>query len=110
MKRAAVLPLVFFCIVLVRLPQAGAKESGADLVVVNATIITVDRDHSRAQALAVKGDKFIAVGTDAQIRKLVGADTTVVDAEGKTVTPGSSMPISILPRRYPADSRLGKLI
>jgi predicted amidohydrolase YtcJ len=60
----------------------------ADLVVTNANVVTVDDENPRAEAFAVKNDKFIAVGATSDIQKLVGKNTTVVHARGRTVTPG----------------------
>ncbi|MFC1713498.1 amidohydrolase [Candidatus Poribacteria bacterium] len=64
------------------------KEMSADLVVLNANIITIDARKPRAEALAVKDGRFIAIGTTSEIRQLVGKETKVIDAQGKTVTPG----------------------
>ncbi len=70
----------------------GACQSGpdisADLVVLNGNVITVDDTRPRAEAFAVHGDKFIAVGSTSEIRRWVGGSTTVIDAEGRTITPG----------------------
>lgn len=60
----------------------------ADLVILNGNIITVDDKNPRAEALAVKGEKFVAIGTTSQIRELIGANTRVIDIQGKTVIPG----------------------
>lgn len=60
----------------------------AELVVLNANIITVDDENPRAEALAVSDGKFVAIGTSEEIGALVGKDTTVIDAEGKTIAPG----------------------
>jgi predicted amidohydrolase YtcJ len=59
-----------------------------DLVVVNADIYTMDPAIPRAEALAVEDGKFVAVGTNLQVRALADANTVIVDAMGKTVTPG----------------------
>lgn len=59
-----------------------------DLVVINASIHTGNRSQPKARALAVSGNKIIAVGSDAEIRALVGPKTRVIDAGGKTVVPG----------------------
>ncbi len=67
---------------------ASAEEFFADLVVINANVITVDDENPRAEAFAIKNDKFIAVGANSDIQKLIGNKTIVVDAQGKTVTPG----------------------
>ena len=60
----------------------------AELVILNANIITVDDENPRAEALAVSGGKFVAIGSTKDIGELVGKDTKVIDAEGKTITPG----------------------
>ncbi len=59
-----------------------------DLVVVNAAVYTMDRATPTAQAFAVKGDRFTAVGTTADIRNLAGKNTTIYDAKGQTCVPG----------------------
>ena len=60
----------------------------ADVVFQNGVIYTVDADFSKAQAVAVRGDKIIAVGSDAEIAKWVGDKTRVIDLHGKTMLPG----------------------
>jgi predicted amidohydrolase YtcJ len=62
---------------------------GADLVVLNAKIVTVDNDHPRAQAIAVVGEEIVAVATDSAIRKYIREGVTrVIDAEGRLMVPG----------------------
>jgi predicted amidohydrolase YtcJ len=60
----------------------------ADLIITNANIWTVDDEHPRAQAVAVFGDRIIAVGTNAEVASLRGQGTKVIDAGGKLVLPG----------------------
>lgn len=60
----------------------------ADLVITNANVLTVDAHFSRADAIAVRGDKIVAVGRNRKIVPFIGAATRVVDAQGKTVLPG----------------------
>ena len=60
----------------------------ADLVIQHAKVLTVDAKFAIAEAIAVKGDRILAVGSDADIGKRVGPKTTVIDAKGKTVMPG----------------------
>ncbi|MGE3956143.1 MAG: amidohydrolase [Vicinamibacterales bacterium] len=67
---------------------AGAEGGNADLIVVNATVHTVDTRMPTAQAFAVKDSRFIAVGTNEEIRGLAGKDTTTFDAKGMTIVPG----------------------
>jgi len=59
-----------------------------DMVMVNGKIITVDSGFSIAEAVAVKGDKIIGVGSNAEIKKLAGENTKVMDLKGATVIPG----------------------
>ncbi len=65
-----------------------SSNSHADLVLINGKIITVDSKDSIVQAVAVKGDRIIKVGTTSQIQSFVGPATQVVDLKGKAVTPG----------------------
>ncbi|THD52230.1 amidohydrolase [Phenylobacterium sp.] len=67
---------------------AGAASEDADLVVLNAKVLTVDAQAPRAQAFAVRGGRFIAVGRNEDIRPLIGKRTQTFDAQGMTVTPG----------------------
>ena len=52
---------------------AAAQPPRADLVLVDGTVVTVDSQRPEAQAVAVRGDRIVAVGTDAEIRRCVGA-------------------------------------
>ena len=60
----------------------------ADSVYFNGKVATFDASGSEATALAVKGDRILAVGQDAEIRGLAGRSTEVVDLKGRTVLPG----------------------
>ncbi|NWF98153.1 MAG: amidohydrolase [Nitrospirae bacterium] len=60
----------------------------ADLVLLNGKILTINKKDQIAQAVAVKGNKIMKVGTNKQINSLINSDTNVIDLEGKTVTPG----------------------
>ncbi len=59
-----------------------------DVVVVNAKVLTVDAKNTQAEAVAIRGNTFAAVGTTADIRKMAGPQTRVIDAGGRTVVPG----------------------
>ena len=67
---------------------ARAAEAPADLVVLNANVLTVDANSSRAQAVAIRGGVFVAVGSNDDVRKLVGPGTRTIDAQGHMVIPG----------------------
>ena len=59
-----------------------------DLILHNGKIVTVDDQFSLAEALAIRGDRIVAVGQDAGVLGLAGPDTRKVDLAGKTVLPG----------------------
>lgn len=59
-----------------------------DLVLIGGNALTMNNQGKRAQALAIDGGKIKAVGTSAQISKMIGEKTKVVNLVGRTVTPG----------------------
>jgi predicted amidohydrolase YtcJ len=59
-----------------------------DLILTNGKIITVDERFTVAQAVAIRGGRFIAVGTTQQISALAGPSTRRVDLHGRAVVPG----------------------
>jgi hypothetical protein len=63
-------------------------ELGADLVLLNGKIITVNTSETIAEAVAVKDERFLKVGSSEEIRRLAGSKTGVIDLKGKTVLPG----------------------
>jgi predicted amidohydrolase YtcJ len=65
-----------------------AQAVEADLVVINARIATLEAGRGTQEALAVRQGRIAAIGNNADIRKLVGARTQVVDAGRRTVIPG----------------------
>lgn len=60
----------------------------SDLIILNANVRTMDKAIPRVEAVAVNGARISAVGSTAEIRKLVGPNTKVIDAQGKLVLPG----------------------
>jgi predicted amidohydrolase YtcJ len=67
---------------------AAGPVTEADLIVVNARVITMDAAQPRAEAVAVKDGRFIAVGSTSDVRNLASSRTRVIDGAGTTVTPG----------------------
>jgi len=67
---------------------APAWSQTADIVLVNGKIVTVDERSSIQQALAIGDGKILAVGSTADVRKLAGPETRVIDLLGRTVIPG----------------------
>ncbi len=60
----------------------------ADLIIINATVHTMDPARPAAQALAIIGNRIVAVGTTDEIKNLAGLNTRVIDARGRLVLPG----------------------
>jgi hypothetical protein len=68
---------------------AGARAADpVDTILVGGKIVTVDDRFTISRAVAVKGGRIVAVGTDEEIRGLAAGGTTVIDLKGKTVIPG----------------------
>lgn len=68
--------------------MAGFKNGPADTILHNGKVLTVDRNDSIQQALAIRGDRITAVGSDADILPLAGAGSTIRNLGGRTVIPG----------------------
>ena len=78
-----------------QIPELVADMGYADLILVNGKIVTMDdwsivpnTSGTIVEAMAVKGKKIMALGTNRQMRELAGPDTRFVDVGGKTVIPG----------------------
>jgi predicted amidohydrolase YtcJ len=67
---------------------AQALAADADTLLVNGKIVTVDDRFRIAQAVAIKGQRVVAVGGNEEVRKLAGGSTKVIDLKGRTVIPG----------------------
>src|SRR6185436_2660782 len=65
-----------------------AQTRAPTLALTNGHIVTVDSTKPEAQAIAVAGDRIIAVGSNAEIRRLITPATKVIDLQGMLVTPG----------------------
>lgn len=59
-----------------------------DVLLVNGHVLTVDRAFSSAEAVAVTGERITAVGASADLRRLAGPNTRVIDLGGRTLIPG----------------------
>jgi len=79
-----------------------AQQGPANLILHNGKILTVDASFSTAQAVAVTGNQITAVGSDADVMKLAGPNTQVIDLKGRTVVPG----LMDTHRHYSADGRI----
>lgn len=65
-----------------------AHAQTADLVLVNANVVTVDERLPKAQAVAIQGERILAVGTNAEVARAKGPRTRVIDLHGLTLVPG----------------------
>lgn len=75
---------IAFCL----LALAGAQQPAPDLILTNGKIITVDERFAIAQAIAIRGGRIAAVGTNPEISALAGPNTRRVDLRGRAVIPG----------------------
>jgi len=65
------------------------QKEKADLVIIKGKVLTIDKDKPTAEAIAIKGEKIIAVGTTSEISTLIEKNSTkVIDAGGRLVIPG----------------------
>ena len=69
------------------LPQL-PRPPAPTLVLYNGKVITVDQSFLVAEAVALAGDRILAVGTSGQMRAIAGPATTLIDLKGQTVLPG----------------------
>jgi len=58
-----------------------------DTIIINAKVTTLDRENPQAQAVAIRGGKFLAVGSEAEVRA-AAPEATVIDAKGHRLIPG----------------------
>ncbi len=66
-----------------------AEKEKADLIILNGKILTIDKDNPTAEAIAIKGEKIIAVGTTQKISSYADKVVTrIIDARGRLVIPG----------------------
>ena len=65
-----------------------AQDAPADTIYYNGNIVTMWADRPVVEAVAIRGDRFLAAGTTADVRKLAGPSTRQVDLRGRTVLPG----------------------
>jgi len=68
--------------------EAAAKAPPPDLILVNGKVFTSDAKHLHAEALAILGDRIIAIGDTTKVEALAGPATRRIDLGGRTVIPG----------------------
>ena len=80
--------LIILTISLLTFIPLQSRVAPADIVFKNGNVYTANDKAPEAQAIAVKADRIVFVGTNAAAQRFVGANTRVVDLQGKTVLPG----------------------
>src|SRR5262245_60092143 len=79
-----------FCVFVIMAALCANAESkpSATLIVTNAAVYTVDKQQPKAEAVAVIGDRIVAIGSRADIDLWRGPQTKMIDAGGKLLLPG----------------------
>src|SRR5690348_2540152 len=67
---------------------ASVPSNPPDVVLYNGKVVTVDPQFSIAQAVAIRGERFVLVGTNDEVRRSAGPATRAIDLGGRTVIPG----------------------
>jgi predicted amidohydrolase YtcJ len=97
------LHVVVACVGTLLVAACGPTGEGPDRIFHNARIWTGDSAHAEAQALAITGDRIVAVGTDAEVRALRGRNTRMEELGGRRVVPGFHDAHMHFPARRTAD-------
>src|SRR6266513_2112134 len=79
---------IYFLVLVTAMYANTQPKPSATLIITNAAVYTVDKQHPRADAVAAIGDRVVAVGSSAEINSWRGPSTRVIDAGGKLVLPG----------------------
>ena len=79
---------IYFLLLVIGVYASAQPKPSATLIVTNAAVYTVDKQHPKAEAVAVIGDRIVAVGSRADIDLWRGPQTKVIDAGGKLLLPG----------------------
>ena len=79
---------VFLLFIFVIIQYSCKSMKSPDLILLNGKIVTVNKEFTICEGVAITGNKIVAAGTNPEIRKLAGPKTHIVDLHGKTVIPG----------------------
>ena len=82
------LPIVAFSLSLMKLPNSEKPAFVADTIIVNAVVHTMDPAQPAAEAVAIYGNRIVAVGSTKDIRNVAGPNTRIIDAKGRLLLPG----------------------
>ena len=75
-------------LLLIMLASCNRKDRQADMIIINAQIWTGNIENSRTSAMAIRGDRIMALGTTEQLIPLAGDKTHIIDLQGYFITPG----------------------
>lgn len=76
------------CALLLSTPSGASDPDHADMILINGRIITLSQSGEIAEAVAIDGEHIASTGKNADVRKLAGPGTRVIDLKGQTVIPG----------------------
>lgn len=76
------------CLILTFCGGVVSAAETADLILLNGNVLTVDHQDRVTEAIAIRGDRILAVGTNAEIKALADAKTRQIDLAGNSVVPG----------------------
>ncbi|VWX53576.1 Amidohydrolase [Novosphingobium sp. 9U] len=68
--------------------EISAMTASPDLILINAKVTTLDRENPKAEAVAIRGGKFLAVGSEQEVRAVAAPNAKVIDAKGRRLIPG----------------------
>src|SRR5688572_18960759 len=82
--------LILICVLILTFMSQSARTETlvADTIIINATVQTMDPARPTAEAVAVLGNRIVAVGSTKEIQKLAGSRTRTIDAKKRLVLPG----------------------
>src|SRR5438876_11566001 len=90
MRRKLSIPILLITAVMATNFRTNAddKRLAPGIVIINANLHTMDPSRPIAQAVAILGNRIVAVGSSEEMQKLAGSQTRVIDAQGQLVLPG----------------------
>ena len=77
-----------FCAALFSVSLASAQSSPPDLILFNGKVFTSNVEQLYVEAIAIRGDRIVAVGESSKIKSTAGPSTKLIDLGGRTVIPG----------------------
>ncbi len=80
--------LVFVLFIFITIQNSCKSMKYADLILINGKILTVNKEFTISEGVAVAGNKIIAAGSTIEMKKLSGINTRIIDLHGRTVIPG----------------------